>query len=70
MDKKPVPLPAPQTESEPRICQHDRVICTIGSQRFALDFYSTVTELNPAAAPVLPFASEKSKVPSNRGRKP
>ena len=70
MDKKPVPLARPRTKSEPRISQHDRVICTIGSQRFALDFYSTVTELNPAPAAVLPFASEKGKVPSNRGRKP
>jgi hypothetical protein len=70
MDKKPVPLPAARTKSEPHIRQHDRVICTIGSQRFALDFYSTVTELNPAPATVLPFASKKSKAPSNRGTKP
>ena len=66
-DNKVVPFPAPAASPEPDpIAQrHQRVILSIGSQRLAFDFYSQVTRLNPAPAPVIPV--DRSK-PRNVGK--
>jgi hypothetical protein len=38
------------------------VIVSVGSsQRFAIDFYRKITELNPEPAPVLPMDRRKKK---------
>ena len=35
--------------------RHARVICNIGGKRYALDFWSRASEIQPVAAEVLPF---------------
>jgi hypothetical protein len=35
--------------------RHARMVCNIGGTRYALDFWSRATEINPVDAPVLPF---------------
>jgi hypothetical protein len=54
-DHKVVPFPplAASPKPDPIAKRHQRVILSIGSQRLAFDFYSQVTKLNPAPAPVL-----------------
>jgi hypothetical protein len=41
----------PPVEPETPSRFHSRLILTIANQRFAFDFFSRVTELNPAPAP-------------------
>ena len=55
MAKKVVPFPTPAQSSEPEpISQrHSRLVLCIGRRRLAFDFYSRVTELNPAPAPIV-----------------
>jgi hypothetical protein len=53
------PTPPPEPVSEPRSNMHQRMILSMGRQRLAFDFYSTVTELNPEPALVVPFAKDK-----------
>jgi hypothetical protein len=43
-----IPFPKKETvEPETQARSHSRVVFTIGNQRFAIDFFSRVTELNP-----------------------
>ena len=67
-DNKVVPFPprAGSPEPDPIAKRYQRVILSIGSQRLAFDFYSQVTELNPATAPVIPVDRRKPR----RVRKP
>jgi hypothetical protein len=64
-DNKVVPFPNPDASPEPdpfaKQCQ--RVILSIGSQRLAFDFYSQITKLNPAPAPVIPMDPGKPGKP-------
>jgi hypothetical protein len=64
-DNKVVPFPEPSAspEPDPIAKRHQRVIVSIGSQRLAFDFYSQVTELNPAPAPVIPVDRGKPGKP-------
>lgn len=60
-----VPFPEPSTSPEPKLIakRHQRAIVIIGRQRLAFDFYSQVTELNPASAPVIPVDRGKPGKP-------
>jgi hypothetical protein len=60
-DNKVVPFPKPSASPQPDPIskRHQRVIFSIGRQRLAFDFYSQVTELNPAPAPVISVDSGK-----------
>jgi hypothetical protein len=64
-DTKVVPFPAPDAspEPDPFAKRRQRVIFSIGRKRLAFDFYSQVTELNPAPAPVIPVHSGKPGKP-------
>ena len=64
-DNKVVPFPEPSASAEPDpiLKRHQRVIVSIGNQRLAFDFFSQVTELNPAPAPVIPVDSGKPRKP-------
>ena len=59
--KKVVPFPVatPSPVSDSTSSLHDRMILRIGRQSLAFDFYSTVTELNPEPALVVPFGKGK-----------
>jgi hypothetical protein len=41
-----------------RVERHTRVICNIAGKRYALDFWSRVSEIKPVDAEVLPFPPE------------
>jgi hypothetical protein len=64
-DNKVVPFPEPSASPEPDPIskRHQRAIVTIGRRRLAFDFYSQVTELNPAPAPVIPVDCGKPGKP-------
>jgi hypothetical protein len=47
-------LPAASSGADPISKRHQQVIIGIGGRRLAFDFYSQVTELNPAPVPVIP----------------
>jgi hypothetical protein len=64
MSKKPIPFPPPaglekDREMARRYC---RVICHICGKRYALDFWSSACELNPADAVVRPFPCGKPPI--------
>jgi len=62
MAKKPLPLPAQRSaEPEPLNRSGSRLIFTIADRRFAFEFFSRVTELNPTPARILAFNSKKDK---------
>ena len=63
MAKKPLPLPAVRSavEPEPFNRSGSRLIFTIADRRFAFEFFSRVTELNPTPARILAFNSDKGK---------
>ena len=69
-DNKVLPFPEPSAspEPDPSSMRHQRVIVGIGSQRLAIDFYSQVTKLNPAPAPVIPVDSGKPGKPRKSRR--
>ncbi len=46
-------------EPEPLATTHARVIFCIGDDRFAIDFTSTVTELKPRLAEVIPIQKKR-----------
>ena len=58
---KVVPFPKPDSspEPDPIMKRRQRVIFSIGSQRYAVDLYSHVSQLNPAPASVTPVDSGK-----------
>jgi hypothetical protein len=62
-DNNVVPCPTPDAspEPEPLTKRRQRVIFSIG--RKAFDFYSQVTELNPAPAAVIPMDCGKPSKP-------
>jgi hypothetical protein len=64
-DNKVVPFPTPDAspELDPFAKRRQRVILSIGRQRLAFDFYSQVTKLNPAPAPVIPMDPGKPGKP-------
>jgi hypothetical protein len=51
--------PHPLREPEPLSTRHSRVIFCIGGDRFAIDFTSTVTELNRRPAEVIPIQKKR-----------
>jgi hypothetical protein len=57
MPKKVIPIPEPDdSDKGPAMAErHTRVICNIGGQRYALDFWSRASEISPVDAAVLPF---------------
>src|SRR5450755_4138166 len=61
MSKKPIPFPRPAALEKHRekARRPSRVIFLICGKRYALDFWSSVCELNPADAMVRPFPSGK-----------
>jgi hypothetical protein len=64
MRKKPLPFPEPKPPETPvpGATQGSRVIVSMGnSQRFAIDFYRKITQINPEPAPVLSIARRKGK---------
>ncbi len=63
MTEKVVPFPVLTRSPLPDATskRHDRMILRIGRQRLAFDFYSTVTELNPEPALVVPFAKGSAR---------
>ena len=68
MAKKPLVFPKPKPEDPPvpGATQGSRVIFGIGNQRFALDFYRKVTQLNPEPASVVPMKRPTVKKRLNR----
>jgi hypothetical protein len=64
-DNNVVPFPTPDAspEPEPLTKRRQRVIFSIGRKRLAFDFYSQVTELNPASAAVIPMDCGKPRKP-------
>lgn len=63
----PFPQPKPVDPPVPGVTQGSRVIFGIGNQRFALDFYRKITEINPEPAPVVAMERRKGrKRPSPR----
>ncbi len=62
-DNKVVPFPKPSASAEPDPIAklHQRVIFSIGSQRYAYDFYSQVSQLNPTPAPVVSVNTGKRR---------
>jgi hypothetical protein len=64
-DNKVVPFPTQDAspEPEPLTKRSQRVIFSIGRKRLAFDFYSQVTELNPAPAAVIPMDRAKPRKP-------
>ena len=77
MPKKVIPVPEPDDPDKGRAMaeRHTRVICSIGGQRYALDFWSRASEITPVDAEVLPFPprpphiSKKAAKPEPGGRK-
>jgi len=64
MPKTPLQFPQPKTPEPPvpGATQGSRVIVSMGSsQRFAIDFYRKITEINPEPAPVVPIGRRKGK---------
>jgi hypothetical protein len=58
--------PKPATASaKPVMQEHARMTFRIGGRRYALDFQTTITELNPFDAPVV---SIRRKPPSQNGQ--
>jgi hypothetical protein len=47
-------------EPEPLSTRHSRVIFCVGGDRFAIDFTSTITELKPRPAEVIPIGRKRS----------
>jgi hypothetical protein len=43
--------------------RHARLICNIAGTRYALDFWSRASEINPVDAPVLPFSPDQPRKP-------
>jgi len=50
----------------PGATQGSRVIFGIGGQRFALDFYRKITEINPEPAPVVAIKRRKGRKRSSQ----
>jgi len=66
MPKKPLPFPQPKAPEPPvpGATQGQRVIVRMGnSQRFAIDFYRKITEINPEPAPIVSIARRKGRNP-------
>jgi hypothetical protein len=64
MPKKPLLFPQPKTPEPPvpGATQGQRVIVSMGSsQRFAIDFYRKITQLNAEPAPVVPIERRKGR---------
>ena len=63
MSKTPLQFPTPKTPDPPfpGATQGSRVIFGIGNQRFALDFYRKITQLNPEPAPVVAIERRKGR---------
>jgi len=64
MPKNPLPFPRPKTPEPPvpGATQGSRVIVSMGnSQRFAIDFYRKITEINPEPAPVVSITGRKGR---------
>jgi len=58
MAKNVLPFPTPDPEeARPTAAQHDRAIFQIGARRFAFQFRTTVTEVNPVDAEILPIGT-------------
>ena len=57
MPKKVITFPEPDDPAERRAMaeRNTRVICHIGGKRYALDFWSRASEINPVDAEVLAF---------------
>jgi hypothetical protein len=57
MSKKVITFPEPNDPAEGRAMaeRHTRVICHIGGKRYALDFWSRASEVDPVDAGVLAF---------------
>jgi hypothetical protein len=63
------PTPTPPDAPEHGARLGSRVIVSLGGQRFAIDLYNKVTQLNPEPAPVVPM--DRSKVRKRpRGEQP
>jgi hypothetical protein len=62
------PISDASPEPDPIAKRHKRVILNIGRQRLAFDFYSQVTELNPAPAPIIPMDRGKPGKPRKSRR--
>jgi hypothetical protein len=62
MPTKPTPFLHPNPLQEPELLAtaHSRVIFCVGSDRFAVDITSTVTELKPQPAEVIPIGKKSS----------
>jgi hypothetical protein len=62
MPTKPTPFLHPNRLREPELLatRHSRVIFCVGGDRFAIDFTSTVTELKPQPADVIPIKRNAS----------
>ena len=67
-DDKVVPFPKPDAspDPDPITKRRQRVIFSIGSQRYAVDLYSQVSQLNPVPASVVPVDHGKP----GKSRKP
>jgi len=66
MSRTPIQFPAPKSPEPPvpGATQGPRIIFGIGGQRFAVDFYRKITELNPEPAHVL--SMERTKTPKGQ----
>jgi hypothetical protein len=61
MPNPPMPFPPSQQPPEPRpvATKHSRMILSIGRERYAFDFTSTVTALRPKAAEVISIEEKR-----------
>jgi hypothetical protein len=68
MTKKLVAFPATPKPKRPRhrVEEHTHIIVSIGGERFALDIGGTLTELNPAAAPIFSIQDQQTKPEQKR----
>jgi len=65
MAKNVLPFPTPNPEAARHTAvQHDRAIFQIGARRFAFQFRTTVTEVNPVDAEILPIRTIRVSPPT------
>ena len=68
MTKKLLAIPATPKPKRPRQSVEERshILLSVGGERFGLDICGTLTELNPAAAPILSIQDQQTKPKQKR----
>lgn len=66
MPKKVVSLAVPETPEKPVTENRSRMVFSIGAQRYAFDFHTTVTELKREPAEIIPLRRARKRKSTNR----